>query len=66
MQKQAGGRKLRIKNGRYVCPYCGTTMNQQARLETKAENLVLWCWKCKAEIKVNIDSGQCFVIASAR
>lgn len=66
MQKLAEGRKLRIKNGRYVCPYCNTTMNQQARTDTQAKNLVLWCWKCKAEMKVNIESGQCSVIASAR
>lgn len=58
--------KLAIKSGRYVCPYCNTTTHQQARPETQAKNLVLWCWKCKAEMKVNIDSGQCFVIASAR
>lgn len=66
MQTDVRCGKLVVRKGRYVCPFCNTTMRQKASEDTQAKNLVLWCHKCKSEIKVNIQDGQCSMIASAR
>lgn len=58
--------KLRVRNGRYVCPFCKRTTYQKASSETSAKNLILWCRFCKEEFQVNIDSGQCSLTARAR
>ncbi len=66
MQSEAQCDKLKVRNGRYVCPFCGTATYQKASLETSAKNLILWCRRCKEEFQVNIDSGQCSLTARAR
>lgn len=58
--------KLIVRNGRYVCPNCKQTTNQKADDETNASNLILWCRSCKAEYRVNIQRGQCFVLSRCR
>ena len=57
--------KLVVKDGLYVCPNCRKKTHQVSRADTEARNLVLWCRNCKAKFLVNIDHGQCSVIAGA-
>jgi len=57
------GDMLNVKNGRYVCPVCMSRLDQPVSVLTQAENLPLWCRKCKSKIVVNIDSGRCSVVS---
>ncbi len=66
MQKQMEACRLIVRNGRYVCPNCKQTTNQKADAQTDASNLILWCRSCKAEYRVNIQRGQCFVLSRCR
>jgi hypothetical protein len=43
-----------VKDGYASCPYCGI------RPETRAENLQIYCRRCKRELIVNIAQGQCY------
>lgn len=54
--------KLAVKDGLAVCPVCRGKTNQVIRPETKAENLQLWCPRCKRAFIVNIAFGQCCLI----
>lgn len=63
MSNVRSGDKLAVKNGRYVCPVCGSTTQQTADLDTQAENLRLWCRKCKTKFITNIVDGQCSVVS---
>ena len=66
MKTETNHDKLVVRNGRYVCPNCKQTTNQKADAETEASKLILWCRSCKAEYRVNIQRGQCFVLSRCR
>lgn len=41
------------------CPYCGAHKILKPRRNTTAENLPIFCRRCKREILVDIHQGQC-------
>lgn len=63
MQVGFNSSKLIIKDRCIVCPACRQKTNQVVRPDTEAQNLQLWCRKCKAIHIVNIEHGQCYVIS---
>ena len=63
MQTITKGAKLAIVKGRYVCPICKSKTHQEASPETSAQNLLIWCPKCKNTFCVNIDRGQCSYVS---
>lgn len=49
-----------VKDGWIVCPNCRSKMHGiRVTPGTQARNLELRCERCKAEYKLDIDSGQC-------
>ena len=49
-----------IKDGWIVCPRCRSKMHGiRVTPDTQARCLEIRCEKCKADYKLNIDSGQC-------
>lgn len=59
MQKLQNGGKLCLKDGKVVCPICKRKTDQTVEPDTRAENLRLWCRRCKSSFVVNIDLGAC-------
>lgn len=59
LQTQQNRGTLTVKDGRVVCPNCKRKTDQAIRLDTKAENLELWCRRCKTSFIVNIELGAC-------
>ena len=54
------GTILAVKNGWIVCPTCRSKMHGiRVTPDTQARSLELRCERCKAEYKLDIDSGQC-------
>ena len=49
-----------VKDGYASCPYCGAHRVQRIRPETRAENLQIYCRRCKRELIVHIAQGQCY------
>lgn len=45
--------------GRLICPTCRAKLIRVLP-DTEAINLQVFCRKCKAELKIDIKSGQCF------
>lgn len=62
MQAQANhGRMLTVKDGYLECPRCRQNNRvMKIRPDTVARRAVAFCRRCKAEIIVDIDKGQCF------
>lgn len=50
---------LRLKDGKIVCPCCKRKTDQAVSPGTRAENLELWCRRCKTSFVVNIEQGAC-------
>lgn len=55
------GTMLAVKDGYLECPYCKASKIQRVRPETVAKRLQVYCRKCKHEILVDMQSGQCFL-----
>lgn len=54
-------RMYTIKDGWIICPNCRSKMHGiRVTPDTRARNLELRCERCKAEYKLDIDSGRCF------
>ncbi len=54
-------RMYSIKDGWIICPGCRSKMHGiRVTPETQARNLELRCERCKADYKLDIDSGRCF------
>lgn len=55
------GTMLAVKDGYLECPYCKASKIQRVRPETVAKRLQVYCRKCKHEILVDMQSGQCYM-----
>lgn len=56
---------LTVKDGWLSCPVC--LQNKKVlRItpQTSARNLTVFCRKCKSEMQVDIDNGQCYLSRS--
>lgn len=54
------GKMLVVDNGWVHCPVCRANKRLlRITPDCSATSLVLFCRKCKSEIKVDIDKGQC-------
>jgi hypothetical protein len=53
------GKILPTRNGFAVCPCCGHKLIRLTP-QTSAEQLPIYCRKCREYLTVNIDRGQCF------
>lgn len=53
-------KRLTVTDGYLECPVCRKRHIQAVRPDTKAERLQVFCPKCKSEILVDMDKGQCF------
>lgn len=51
--------KLEVREGRIVCPICGTRTDQVILPDTQAVQLPVWCRKCKLRLLVTISDGEC-------
>lgn len=58
------GTMLPVQQGYLGCPYCGAGRLLKVLPETQAENLQVYCRKCKRELIVNIHKGQCYLSRS--
>ncbi|MBR2132895.1 MAG: hypothetical protein IJ955_10265 [Oscillospiraceae bacterium] len=47
------------KDGYPVCPVCRGKMSLKVLPETSGINIPAFCRRCKNEIRLNIDRGQC-------
>lgn len=55
------GKIMAVKNGWALCPTCEHPRYLLHILpETTAENLELYCRRCKRIVKVNVINGQCY------
>lgn len=54
------GKMLTVRNGQIICPHCLQNRLVQIKPDTKAVNLTLYCRRCKREITVNVNNGECF------
>lgn len=43
-----------LKNNFILCPVCGGKTRTKIRPDTRAENLIVFCPKCKRESVVNV------------
>lgn len=50
------------KSGLVLCPICHSKTRTKIRPDTKAENLIVFCPKCKKESIVDIDGGEVNVV----
>jgi len=50
---------LELSGGRIVCPACRRKTDQAVLAETSAEMLVVFCKRCKREMTVKIENGNC-------
>lgn len=55
------GTMLTVRDGYLECPYCKASRVQRVRQETVARGLQVFCRKCKHEIIVDMQSGQCYL-----
>lgn len=55
------GTMLAVKDGYLECPYCKASKIQRVRPETVAKRLQVYCRKCKHEIIVDMQAGQCYL-----
>lgn len=56
--------KIPVVDGYALCPRC-RSLERNSKLqridrETTAQNIPMYCRKCKIEIIVDIEAGQCF------
>ena len=58
--------KLKIKNGFLICPNCNQRTNQKILPETAAQELPVWCNRCKHEITVNISKACAELLSGPR
>jgi len=55
----AGQCILELSGGRIVCPACRRKTDQVVLAETSAEMLIVFCKRCKREMTVKIENGNC-------
>lgn len=55
------GTMLPVEQGYLRCPSCGARNIQRVLPETRADNLQVYCRRCKRELIVNIRQGQCYL-----
>lgn len=60
LQKTPTYGRIRVRDGRMICPRCRVKMMYRVEGDTVAKNLPIFCRQCKLELIVNIDKGQCF------
>ena len=51
--------KLKLIDGRIVCPLCSRRTDQIVLSGTSADQLVVFCKRCKCELTVKIEDGIC-------
>ncbi len=52
---------LLVRDGYLICPRCRVNKKVcKITPDTTAHNMPVFCRKCKLEIKIDIDKGQCF------
>ena len=51
--------KLEVREGRIVCPICGSRTDQVILPDTRAAKLPVWCRRCKRQLLVTISDGEC-------
>ncbi len=56
---QKRGRIVPTKGQYPVCPVCGNRMSLKVLPSTSGKNIPSFCRKCKTEIILDIDRGQC-------
>lgn len=59
-KRESCGIIIPVRDGYVDCPYCGAGRLLRVRPETTASALQIYCRRCKREMIVNIDKGQCF------
>lgn len=52
--------KLTVKDDYPVCPVCRSKMTPKVLPVTSGRNVPAFCRRCKSEILLDIDRGQCF------
>jgi hypothetical protein len=55
---------LEVRDGRIVCPVCGRLTDQPVLPETRADNLPLFCKRCKRRFVVRIENGSCLCLCA--
>lgn len=58
---QICGTMLAVRDGYLECPYCKASRVQRVRRDTEAKRLQVYCRKCKHEMIVDMQSGQCYM-----
>ncbi len=58
---QIRGTMLAVKDGYLECPYCKASRLQRVRQDTEAKRLQVYCRKCKHELIVDMQAGQCYM-----
>ena len=53
-------KRLTVIDGYLECPVCRKRHIQAVREDTVAKRLQVYCTKCKSEILVDMERGQCF------
>lgn len=66
MKSESGYVKLRIKDGRIVCPACNKRTHQAVPPDMRAENMPLWCEHCRKVYIVDVNVGQCRLVGQCR
>lgn len=60
-ENENGGKIVKVKDKHPICPNCKRNkLPIQIYGDTVVHGLQVFCRHCKAEIKLDIDEGQCF------
>lgn len=52
---------LAVNDGYLECPYCRATRLLRVWPQTEAKHLQVFCRRCKHEMIIDIDKGQCYM-----
>lgn len=58
------GFRLEVQDSRVICPGCGHKTDQVVLTDTEAENLPVFCRRCKRRIRVKIKHGECLCLSA--
>ena len=53
------GKMVTVKDDHPVCPVCKGKMNLKIQANTSGRNIPAFCRRCKNELLLDIDRGQC-------